>query len=237
MNGPTREQVCAYLQGTGWEIDTIGSAATLWVRRGHSIRMVHGPLDQGVDEVLARIAMAEDRHPADVRDDVLGGITPRDAQADTDAISSLCLRGAGIVRRQLEDASDNGWPGVWDWRGAEAMGEQATALAEALMKTAALIEAAPRADPAYPWHPLWTVAAKAAEAIVRAEPRELGDAEDLKRHQEALILATIEQGVKPITNVNQLCAAPEDRLPDAEFLAFLNAVRRSSGPERAGSAQ
>lgn len=185
MSEPTREQICAYLHATGWDVDSVGSVKTCWVRRGQSVFVRHETSDGDLEDLILKISAAEGRHPADTRVDILDVDNPKRARIRAWAISSMCDRAAGIVRRQIEDARDDGWPGVWDWHVADAMGKQAEALATALEVTGALIKAATGSDPTYPWHPLWTAAGHAAGAIVRAEPAKPDDLEEIRRRLAA----------------------------------------------------
>ena len=182
----TRDLICTYLQATGWDVEAVGTVKTQWIRRGQSAFVRHETSESDLDDLVFKISMAEDRHPADVRDDILNINSPMQVAVRTWATVSVFEHAAAIVRRQIAEANDDGWHGVWDWQGAEAMGEQAEALATALEKTAVLIKAAAAADPAYPRHPLWSAAARAAEAIILAESVPPDDMEALKRRLNAM---------------------------------------------------
>lgn len=178
---PTADQICAYLTATGWSIDETGEAAARWVKPGVSVILLHRPASHHLAKAVFDISMAENRHPADVRDDILDVDNPIHARVRAWAISSFCERAAGIVRRQIEEADAPGWPGAHTHRVDNAMTFQAVALAEALENTALAVRAAADADPPVPWHPLWTAAARAAEAITKPEPGAPDDTEEIKR--------------------------------------------------------
>lgn len=72
---PTVEQIHAYLLARGWLLGESGRAAYLMVAMGYSVRMLHEPTEYDRDEAVFRIALAEGRHPADVRQDILAGMT------------------------------------------------------------------------------------------------------------------------------------------------------------------
>lgn len=178
---PTADQVRRYLAVTGWDIGTQGAAATRWIRRGSSVRMVHKPSERDLDETVFQISIAENRHPADVRNDILDVDNPIHARVRAWAVFSACEQAAVIVRHQIDEAGDNGFYGFWDWPSVDTMGQQAMALADALEKTAAAIKAAASGPRPAPWHPLWTAVGRAAEFIVRAEPSEPDDLGEIKR--------------------------------------------------------
>lgn len=199
MTDPTIEQICAYLHATGWDQRGFGDIGTLWVlnRPGHhangrSLGVPHS--EDGAyppSEVIKRIAAAENRHPADVRDDILN---PPDPRISRFVAADMCTRAAVVVRRQLDEASDDGWPGIWDHNAAWAMGEQAVALAEALDKTAAVIKTGTTQDPSAPLHLLCRAAWAAASAILRAEPVVPDDMDALRARLDTM------RATKPASN-------------------------------------
>jgi len=186
MTEPTADQIRAYLTATGWTIGDSGRAAALWVRYGARVRLVHQPNDYDLDKVVFDIAIAEDRHPADVHGDILDVDNPIHARVRAAVISSMCERAAAIVHRQVAEGSDDGFPGVWNADLAYAMSQQGTMLADVLEKTAAVIKAAAELDPSAPWHLWWTAAGNAAAAIVQAEPSKPDDLEEIKRRLDAM---------------------------------------------------
>jgi hypothetical protein len=186
MTDPTADQIRRYLAVTGWDIDAQGAAATRWIRGGSSIRMAHEPSELGLSDVVFQISLAENRHPADVRDDILDVDNPIHARVRAAVISSMCERAAAIVRCQVAEGSDDGFPGVWNADLAYAMSQQGAMLADVLEKTAAVIKAAAELDPSAPWHLWWTAAGNAAAAIVQAEPSKPDDLEEIKRRLDAM---------------------------------------------------
>lgn len=183
MTDPTVEQIRTYLDATGWTVGDAGKAAATWMRYGNRIRMVHKPDDHDLDQALLDIAIAEHRHPADVRDDILN---PPDPRISRFIAADMCTRAAAVVRRQLDEAGDDGWPGVWDHNAAWTMAEQATVLAEALDKTAAVIKARSAQDSALPLHPLCRAAWIAAGAILQAEPSIPDDMDAIRARLDAM---------------------------------------------------
>lgn len=72
---PTADQIRAYLLANGWHRGESGRAAYLMVTLGHTVRMLHEPTEYDLDKAVFDISLAEGRHPADVRDDVLNVAT------------------------------------------------------------------------------------------------------------------------------------------------------------------
>lgn len=193
-NEPTADQVRRYLAVTGWDIGTQGAAATQWTRRGQSIRMPHPDADDfSIANLIVQISMAENRHVADVRDDILDVDNPAHAKIAAWAASSVCENAAITVRRQTDQACGDGWPGVQDAAVAYAMDQQAGALIKAFEATAAVIRAAAELEPAVPWHPLWTAACRAAEVVALAGPERPDDLEEIKRRLDAMRAEAKEQ--------------------------------------------
>jgi len=194
MTDPTAEQIRAYLDATGWTVGDAGRAAATWMRYGNRIRMVHKPDNHDLDQALLDIAIAENRHPADVRDDILN---PPDPRISRFIATDMCTRAAAVVRRQLDEASNDGWPGVWDHNTAWTMAEQATALAEVLDKTAAVIKARSAQDPALPLHPLCCAVWVAAGAILQAEPSTPDDMDAIRARLDAMRAAKAAAVMNP----------------------------------------
>jgi hypothetical protein len=71
-NVPTADQIRAYLLANGWQMGESGSAAYLMVGMGR-IRLLHEPTEYDLDKAVFDISLAEGRHPADVRQDILNG--------------------------------------------------------------------------------------------------------------------------------------------------------------------
>lgn len=69
---PTADQIRAYLLANGWEMGDSGSAAYLMVTKGYRVRMLHEPTEHDLFQAVFDIALAENRHPADVRESILG---------------------------------------------------------------------------------------------------------------------------------------------------------------------
>lgn len=72
-NVPTADQIRAYLLANGWQMGESGRAAYLMVSMGHTIRMLHEPTEYDLGKAVFEISLAEGRHPADVRQDILNG--------------------------------------------------------------------------------------------------------------------------------------------------------------------
>lgn len=70
-NTPTAEQIRGYLLANGWQMGDSGSAAYLMVTQGHTVRMLHNPTEYDLGKAVFDIALAENRHPADVRASIL----------------------------------------------------------------------------------------------------------------------------------------------------------------------
>lgn len=80
---PTADQIRAYLLANGWRMGESGSAAYLMVALGHTVRMLHEPTERDRGEAVFQISLAERRHPADVREDILKLATePQDPPPD-----------------------------------------------------------------------------------------------------------------------------------------------------------
>lgn len=77
---PTADQIRAYLAGTGWTLGPTGTRAAVWRRLGGRIRLPHDMADWDLDKAVVDIALAEDRHPGNVRADVLA----HDSQSATE---------------------------------------------------------------------------------------------------------------------------------------------------------
>jgi hypothetical protein len=70
-NVPTADQIRAYLLANGWQVGESGRAAYLMVSMGHTVRMLHKPTEYDLGKAVFDISLAENRHPADVRKDIL----------------------------------------------------------------------------------------------------------------------------------------------------------------------
>lgn len=80
VKAPTVDQLHAYLLARGWQMGDSGRAAYLMVAMGHSVRMLHEPTEYDRDKAVFDISLAEGRHPADVRQDILAE-APKEDQA------------------------------------------------------------------------------------------------------------------------------------------------------------
>ena len=193
MPEPTAEQIRTYLARTGWTVGATGRVAEQWVRTGRSVRLPLELAGDAIDQAICDIAMAENRHPADTYDDILDVDNPAHAKIAAWAASSVCENAAVSVRRQIAEAGDDGWPGVWNGDVAHAMSKQAAALADVFDATAAAIRAAARLEPAAPWHPLWTAVGRAAEVVALSGPERPDDLEEIKRRLNAMRAEAKEQ--------------------------------------------
>lgn len=81
---PSVEQIHAYLVARGWRMGESGRAAYLMVALGHTVRMLHEPTEYDLDKAVFDISLAERRHPADVRKDILAGVEPFEQNVDDD---------------------------------------------------------------------------------------------------------------------------------------------------------
>jgi hypothetical protein len=102
---PTADQIRAYLLANGWQMGESGSAAYLMVRMGHTVRMLHEPTEYDLGKAVFDISLAEGRHPADVRKDILA--CPVAAVPDSavvgDVVGTLTARriALGLSQRRL----------------------------------------------------------------------------------------------------------------------------------------
>lgn len=92
-NVPTVDQIRAYLLANGWQMGESGRAAYLMVGMGR-IRMLHEPTEYDLGKAVFDISLAEDRHPADVRKDILACATTPvpDSPAAGDVVAALTAR-------------------------------------------------------------------------------------------------------------------------------------------------
>ena len=93
-NAPTADQIRAYLLANGWQMGESGSAAYLMVSMGHTVRMLHKPTEYDLDKAVFDISLAEGRHPADVRTDILACATTAvpDSPVAGDVVAVLTAR-------------------------------------------------------------------------------------------------------------------------------------------------
>lgn len=90
----TADQIRAYLLANGWQMGESGRAAYLMVTMGRTIRMLHEPTEYDLDKAVFDISLAEGRHPADVRKDILACATTAapDSPATGDVVAVLTAR-------------------------------------------------------------------------------------------------------------------------------------------------
>lgn len=109
---PTAAQIRNYLESNGWVVDAVGSAAYLMVTRGHTVRMLHEPTGHDRLQAIFDISLAEGRHSADVRKDILA--CPVAAAPDVpvagDVVATLTARriALGLSQRRVGFASGLG---------------------------------------------------------------------------------------------------------------------------------
>lgn len=101
---PTADQIRAYLLARGWRMGESGSAAYLMVALGHTVRMLHEPTEYDRGKAVFDISLAERRHPADVRDDILAGpVATQDASHEaTTGKSDVPALVAFLRQRRLD---------------------------------------------------------------------------------------------------------------------------------------
>lgn len=106
-NVPTVDQIHAYLLANGWQMSESGTAAYLMVSLGHSIRMLHKPTASDRFQTVFEISLAEGRHPADVRKDILevaarpAVLQTPDLLAELPSMLRAELSRRGMSQRQL----------------------------------------------------------------------------------------------------------------------------------------